>query len=100
LTLSFYLLSGATAQAEVQTVQDQTKQIWQLLDYIAVDYGKAVKDGLTISDNEYKEMQEFADTAELQLQELPATAVTHDLLKKSCNLESRDCLQGTFFGCQ
>jgi high-affinity iron transporter len=63
------------------TVQDKAKQIWQLLDYLAVDYGKAVQDGKVISPDEYAEMQEFAHAAETQLKELPPGTSTSVLLK-------------------
>lgn len=71
-------LSSATANE--RTVQDKTQQIWQLLDYLAVDYGKAVKDGAVVSSSEYVEMQEFAQSAANQLGELPATPATPALL--------------------
>lgn len=63
--------------------QAKAKQIWQLLDYLAVDYGKAVKDGAVISQDEYAEMREFAATAERQLTELPATAALTNLQKEA-----------------
>lgn len=63
------------------SVEAKAKQVWQLLDYLAVDYGKAVKDGEVVNKNEYAEMQEFARAAERQLAELPPTSGTPDLLK-------------------
>ncbi len=47
------------------------RQTWQLLDYIAVDYRGAVKDGQATSESEYEEMREFAATARAQLEALP-----------------------------
>lgn len=61
------------AYADEFATQSKTKQIWQLLDYLAVDYGKSVQDGNIISKNEYAEMQEFVSAAERQLVELPPT---------------------------
>lgn len=66
--------------------QAKAKQVWQLLDYLAVDYGKAVKDGAVVSQDEYAEMREFAATAERQLAELPATPALADLRKEATAL--------------
>lgn len=65
--------SVSPAHADEYATQSKTKQIWQLLDYLAVDYGKSVQDGNVISKNEYAEMQEFVSAAERQLVELPPT---------------------------
>ena len=42
-----------------------------MLDYLAVDYGRSVKDGTVVNQSEYAEMEEFASAAERQLAELP-----------------------------
>ncbi|TLX22658.1 cytochrome c/FTR1 family iron permease [Thermomonas fusca] len=55
------LLSAAAAAA--QPGDADVRQAWQLLDYIAVDYGGAVADGKVVSDGEYAEMREFSTTA-------------------------------------
>jgi high-affinity iron transporter len=68
------VLGIASAASFDRPVEDKAKQIWQLLDYLAVDYGKAVDAGEIKSATEYKEMQEFARTAEQQLGELPSRA--------------------------
>lgn len=86
LALAACLLALRVAQAQDLSVQGQAKQVWQLLDYVAVDYGKAVKDGKTTSENEYKEMQEFAETAEAQLGALPVVPGKPELLKKAAAL--------------
>ncbi len=88
LTFAACFLAGASAQAQDLAVQNQAKQIWQLLDYIAVDYGKAVKDGKAVSESEYKEMQEFAQAAETQLAELPAVPAKPELLKNAATLKA------------
>lgn len=78
------LLLPVHAQDDV--AQNKTKQIWQLLDYLAVDYAKAVQDGKVASKGEYAEMQEFAQAAERQLAELPATGTTPALLRDAAAL--------------
>lgn len=49
------------------------RQTWQLLDYVAVDYGTAVKSGSVASEAEYAEMREFAGAVRTQLAALPST---------------------------
>ncbi len=62
------LVRGASpAEADV-------RQAWQLLEYIAVDYEGAVRDGEIINDGEYAEMREFATTAAERVASLPPTA--------------------------
>ena len=56
LLLCLFALLGA-APAAAQNAEVQTT--WRLLDYIAVDYRGAVRDGRIVSDGEYEEMAEF-----------------------------------------
>jgi high-affinity iron transporter len=53
---------------------DDARQLWQLLDYVAVDYGGAVANGTVISEAEYAEMKDFTEKATKQVQALPAHA--------------------------
>lgn len=81
--MMFWLFASVSiAHAEDVSTQNKAKQIWQLLDYLAVDYGKSVKDGAVANPSEYAEMQEFAQAAERQLAELPATSAKPALLRK------------------
>jgi high-affinity iron transporter len=68
LILCLLALLGATPaaaqQADVQTS-------WRLLDYLAVDYPGAVRDGRVVSASEYKEMSEFAGSVRERLGALP-----------------------------
>ena len=57
--------------ATEQSTSDRARQTWQLLDYLAVDYGGAVQNGKIARASEYAEMKEFAATAEQQLTALP-----------------------------
>lgn len=50
------------------------RQTWQLLDYVAVDYGGAVNGGKVISVAEYAEMREFSRTVRTQLTALPPSS--------------------------
>ena len=79
---------SSQVRADELASQTKAKQIWQLLDYLSVDYGKSVKDGKVVSPAEYAEMLEFAQAAERQLAELPASSGKPRLLKGAAALRS------------
>ncbi|WP_367395279.1 FTR1 family protein [Cupriavidus sp. Agwp_2] len=83
LVLISWVLSVSTLSAEPLTTQDKAKQVWQLLDYLAVDYGGSVKDNRVTNEAEYVEMQEFAQTIERQLGELPPGPTSEQLGKEA-----------------
>ncbi len=68
ICLAWLPIAGHAAQADVES---RARQLWQLLDYLAVDYGGAVQAGAIVSASEFAEMQEFATAAQAQLAELP-----------------------------
>ncbi len=72
--LAFLLLGLGGGAAWASDTLTEMRQAWQLLDYIAVDYGAAVNDGQIIEAGEYAEMQEFATTVLEKLQATSATA--------------------------
>lgn len=80
------LIGGPNYAAE--TTELKAKQIWQLLDYVAVDYGGAVANGAVLKASEYAEMQEFAATAERQLGELPDQTDKGILLQQASALRA------------
>jgi high-affinity iron transporter len=71
-----------------EATEGKAKQVWQLLDYIAVDYGGAVSNGAVLKDSEYAEMQEFAAAAERQLRSLPRGAASEALQRQAAGLRS------------
>jgi high-affinity iron transporter len=75
------LVSTARAAPSVQTT-------WQLLDYLAVDYSGAVKDGKVVSESEYAEMREFSATISEQVAALPNSAAKPKLIAGSKALQS------------
>ena len=77
------LWSASPAWAADPAASDQAKQTWQLLDYLAVDYGGAVSDGKVQKASEYEEMKEFAATAAQQLAALPSTPALPDLQRQA-----------------
>jgi high-affinity iron transporter len=70
------VLAAAAAQTDVQTV-------WQLLDYLAVDYGGAIRDGKVVSASEYAEMREFSASAQQKISSLPAQPARAELIAES-----------------
>lgn len=66
--------TAAPAASVAAQAPADARQLWQLLDYVAVDYPGAVENGKVVSESEYAEMLDFTDNAGKQLQQLPAHA--------------------------
>ena len=62
---------------------------WRLLDYLAVDYPGAVKDGKVVSASEYSEMREFSSSVRERIAGLPATPAKGQLILKADELVTR-----------
>ncbi len=77
----------SAAQEMDERTQEKTRQVWQMLDYLAVDYRSAVKDGQIISKEEYAEMVEFSQSAESQVRELPETTAKTKLAQGAGGLK-------------
>lgn len=89
ITLFFLaLVSSSISYAQDTATQDKAKQIWQVLDYLAVDYGAAVQNGAVVSKDEYAEMEEFSANAEKQLSELPKTDANIKLVAQAGKLRT------------
>ncbi len=74
LAAAFLFAAPAAAASGSTLSPDAQKSVataWKLLDYVAVDYGGAVKDGRAISAVEYGEMQEFTATIAKNIADLP-----------------------------
>ena len=71
---------AARASAPAQTA-------WRLLDYIAVDYTEAVRDGDVVNAAEYAEMAEFSASAREVLAGLPETPAKSGLVAQAGELE-------------
>ncbi len=79
--------ASASAQPPADTAA-KAKQVWQLLDYVAVDYVGAVSQGAVLKESEYAEMQEFAATARRQLGELPRGDASASLQREAAQLQA------------
>jgi high-affinity iron transporter len=85
LTTVLLAVAGLCVAAPDKTDAD-ARQLWQLLDYVAVDYAGAVADGKVVSAGEYAEMVEFAATAQRSIASLPAGAGHAQLVDGSAAL--------------
>ncbi|HWK50664.1 MAG TPA: cytochrome c, partial [Steroidobacter sp.] len=74
--------------AEDDKLDLQVRQLWQLIDYVAVDYAGAVVDGQVSNEGEYKEMVEFTATIRERVDSLPARAGREQLTEQSQLLET------------
>ena len=75
-----YPAAAATTAAEVQTT-------WRLLDYMAVDYSEAVRNGRVVNPAEYAEMIEFGRAVGERLNDLPPHAQKAALQRQTANLQ-------------
>lgn len=82
LALTFLLTSV------VHAAENDVRRIWQILDYLAVDYGGAVKAGAVVSASEYAEMREFAATSRTKLAALEAHPEREALVREAGTLSA------------
>ncbi|MBZ2209794.1 cytochrome c/FTR1 family iron permease [Massilia soli] len=78
IAVLYSCMTGA-ANANPNSSEQNARQLWQLLDYVAVDYSGAVQNGTVVSAMEYQEMQEFSARAETQTQALPRRPLHSEL---------------------
>lgn len=70
VVLGWLLCASVGAQTSAPPAED-ARQLWQLIDYVAVDYGGAVANGAVTSQAEYAEMLDFTNNAAKHVQTLP-----------------------------
>src|SRR5437868_9254222 len=80
LLLSLALIFGCASVATAAAPPADVQTTWQLLDYLAVDYGGAVRDGKVVSASEYAEMREFSASAAEKIEGLPANPAKPQLV--------------------
>jgi high-affinity iron transporter len=78
------LLFGLSAGAHA--AEADVRRVWQMLDYLAVDYGGAVKDGAVASASEYEEMREFSKASRTRLADLEPHAERAALMSEADRL--------------
>lgn len=78
------VLTGGAAHA----AEADVRRVWQILDYLAVDYAGAVQDGKIVAQSEYDEMKEFAQTAHDKIAALEDKPERATLLRESETLQA------------
>lgn len=86
VVVTWFLIAGSAFAQSV--APGDSKQLWQLLDYVAVDYSGAVADGVIISEAEYAEMLDFTENAGAQLQLLPEHESKQNIADKIAELRA------------
>lgn len=79
---------GSAAAQTPPGADEGPRQLWQLLDYVAVDYGGAVDKGAIVSDSEYAEMRDFTANAVTQARSLPAHASKDAVVTAATKLQA------------
>jgi high-affinity iron transporter len=89
LSMALIAVGGVgIAQAQAVDPAAGAKQLWQLIDYVAVDYGGAVEHGVVASESEYAEMLDFTENATKQAAALPPHAAKADVAAAIADLRS------------
>src|SRR4051812_46529916 len=70
------------------TPADDAQTAWRLLDYLAVDYGGAVRDGKVVSAPEYSEMREFSASVSERIAALPDNPSRKQLIAQSRSFQA------------
>lgn len=84
----FLVFFVAAAGAAVPAATEQSvRQLWQLLDYVSVDYAGAVANGQVTKSSEYAEMLEFSSAARKRLDELPVVGDKDALIAQADALQ-------------
>ncbi len=87
--IAWVALLACAASAASSPAVAPAAQTWQLLDYIAVDYANAVRDGAVVNAVEYAEMREFSATVRSQLAQLPDRPSRARMLAAAQALQTR-----------
>jgi high-affinity iron transporter len=88
LALLFLALAVAAGPARAATTDQDVQTSWRLLDYIAVDYREAVRDGRIVNQLEFEEMAEFSATVSTKFTALPDTPSKAGLVAGAGALEA------------
>ena len=84
LAILFAVLLPGNALAQSNDVETA----WRLLDYVAVDYGGAVRDGKVVSASEYAEMREFSNSVAEKIAALPPNPAKAGLVGESARFKA------------
>jgi high-affinity iron transporter len=88
LLLTFAILLAAALPASASAQSNDVETAWRLLDYVAVDYGGAVRDGKVVSASEYAEMEEFSGSVVEKIAALPPSPAKAKLVGESARFKA------------
>src|SRR3954466_15648549 len=88
LSLALALVFGCAVAASAAASPADVQTTWQLLDYLAVDYGGAVRDGKVVSAPEYSEMREFSASVSERIAALPDNPSRKQLIAQSRSFQA------------
>ncbi|TAJ81811.1 cytochrome c/FTR1 family iron permease [Reyranella sp.] len=88
ITLCVLLIASFIPASAIRADNANVLTVWRLLDYMAIDYRDAVRDGEIINANEYAEMVEFAGTVKDKLDNVPPSSAKADLQKQASELQT------------
>ena len=83
LLLALAALLALALPSLASAAEADVRRVWQLLDYLSVDYAGAVKDGKVQSESEFSEMKEFAHSSREKLAALEANPEQAALVKEA-----------------
>ena len=85
--LSLFVALAIPASAIASEPKAVVETTWRLLDYVAVDYARAVKSGRVVSEAEYAEMREFSSTVATNIRSLKSSTAKANLINQAQVLE-------------
>lgn len=83
-----FVLALFAAACVAHANPQQVQTIWRLLDYVAVDYPEAVRDGGVVNQLEYDEMREFSAMVRERLGQLPDNPAAAELAAQARALQT------------
>ena len=87
-SLAVIFAAIAAVPASAATGANDVETAWRLLDYVAVDYGGAVREGKIVSASEYAEMREFSASVGEKIESLPPGPAKAKLVEESARFSS------------
>lgn len=78
---------GALFSTAAYASEADVRRVWQMLDYLSVDYGGAVENGKVKSESEFSEMREFAETARAKIAGLDPKPEQAALVREATELQ-------------
>ncbi|SKA28765.1 high-affinity iron transporter [Enhydrobacter aerosaccus] len=88
IALCVLLIASLIPVTAIRADNANVLTVWRLLDYMAIDYREAVRDGTIISENEYAEMVEFAGSVKDRLETLLPSAAKAELQRQAVDVQA------------